>query len=144
MLLIPKHISRVAFFVAPVAIFSSSVAYYCGHTLTAGLLFGILCTSYFHWKEVKTVGIEKTVDIIVSVSSLSYITFYESHTFGLYRAVWLYSIGISVFAFIVNESVFYYRIQYDNSDNVYYCSVYTHMIFIHALPTLTIAYCVTQ
>ena len=166
-ILVPQHISKNALYSAQAFIILSCVAFMYKYYNLFILLFMLYISSLLHWRKVKYFSLIKVIDIILAFLTISVITFYDITRFcPFYRNIWYYSVFIISTAFTTNEILFYYQIlryknkiidkpckkyhyfslEYTNPNTIqrefaYYRSTYTHMIFIHIVPSIVSSYC---
>lgn len=139
----PQHISKSAYYSI---IFISQCIYvsiYYNYYLLTMLLSGLTVTSVCVWSDCSDVSI-RTIDIAFAVTTLgvkSYIALTDFTPF--YRTVWFISLSISIIANYLNHKFIEYKDKLMIEDEkVHYISTYTHMFFIHFLPTTTFSLCV--
>jgi len=139
----PQHISKSAYYSI---IFISQCIYvsiYYNYYLLTMLLSGLTVTSVCFWSDCSDVSI-RTIDIAFAVTTLgvkSYIALTDFTPF--YRTVWFISLSISIIANYLNHKFIEYSDKLMIEDEkVHYISTYTHMFFIHFLPTTTFSLCV--
>ena len=139
----PQHISKTAYYSI---IFISQCIYvsiYYNYYLLTMLLSGLTVTSVCFWSDCSDVSI-RTIDIAFAVTTLgvkSYIALTDFTPF--YRTVWFISLSISIIANYLNHKFIEYKDKLMIEDEkVHYISTYTHMFFIHFLPTTTFSLCV--
>lgn len=109
------------------------------------------------------VGLIKSLDTITAFSFNIIFTLYDSARFYEFRPVWVSTSICMVGMFAVNEVLLYYQVLYPREmpeggywgyfsltytkpntaarEWAYYRSVYTHMMFVHFLPTIMCAFC---
>jgi len=164
-ILVPQHISRIALFSVQFILFVFYLAYIYEYNRLSVLLFGLYISSILHWNKIQYKGLIKTVDIILVNGVFLHVTIFDCYRFSKsHRFLWYNTAIICVVAFITNEYLFYHQvIKYKNkkvafTDNywyfsldytnpntmnrelAYYRSTFTHMMFIHILPTTVCAY----
>ena len=146
-ILIPQHISRKAFYSAQSFVLLSYLAY-CLQFYKLGILS--LClyfSTLIHWNKVMRISVIKIIDIILTVTNVISVTFYDDDMFDEQnKIIWRYAMSITTIAFITNEVVFYISISNTlpntiKRELVYYRSVYVHMFFLHFFQPSTCAYC---
>jgi len=151
-ILVPEHISKIGSYTSYVLLFSSFHGFIDKYYILATMMFFLYITSYTHWKKVYKTSLIKTVDIILCVSTLFRITFYDSYRWNHYRALWLNNLRISVIIFVTNETIFYffvknkkcpfYTIPYTrNREIAYYVNALCHTLCLHVFLCLTPSYC---
>jgi hypothetical protein len=162
-ILIPQHISRVALCSVQFILFIFYLAYIYEYNRLCVLLSGLYVSSMLHWNKVQYQGIIKTTDIIFVNSVFIHVTVFDCKRF-IHPYKWYITAIISIFAFILNEYLFYHQvlkyknktviytgkywyfsIDYTNPNTIereyaYYRSTITHMVFVHVLPTSVCAY----
>lgn len=162
--LVPQHISRIALFSVQFVLFVCYLAYIYEYNRLCILLFGLYVSSIFHWNKVQHKGIIKTTDIILANSVFIHVTIFDCNRF-IHKYIWYITASICVTGFITNEYLFYHQVlknknkrvtftnkywyfslDYTNPNTMnrelaYYRSTFTHMFFIHILPTTVCAYC---
>ena len=152
--IVPPHISRNTFYSAQFFLFDSMRAFVLEYRMLGILLCSLYISTLMHWNSVRRLSVIKLVDIILAVTALSHVTFVDSRRFTpYYQTVWITSVTTSIMVFVVNETVFYLATRESIPDksssactqiidsSVYYRNVYTHMVFLHVLPTTTMAIC---
>jgi len=163
--LIPQHISRIAFISVQFILFVCYLAYIYEYNRLFVLLFGLYVSSILHWNKVQYEGIVKTIDILLANGVILHVTIFDCYRYSKsHRFLWYNTVFITVSAFIINEYLFYHQVLKNKNKNVqftnkywyflldytnpntmnrelaYYRSTITHMIFIHILPTTVCAY----
>jgi len=162
-ILIPQHISRLALISVQFVLFVCYLAYIYQYNRLFFLTFGLYVSSIFHWNKVKYKGLIKTIDILFANGVFLHVTMFDCYRFSNeHRFLWYNTAIISVTAFITNEYLFYHQVlkntkvvsnkKYSyfsldytppntmNRELAYYRSTFTHMFFIHILPTTVCAY----
>ena len=163
--IIPQHISRIALFSVQFILYVCYLTYIYEYNRLCMLTFALYISSMLHWNKVKYQGIVKTIDILFANGVFLHVTIFDCHRF-LYphRLLWYNTVIISATAFITNEYLFYHQVlkyknkrvkftdkfwyfslDYTNPNTMnrelaYYRSTFTHMFFIHILPTTVCAY----
>ena len=110
-----------------------------------------------HWYKIQD-GWIKIFDISVALLVLYRLTFIERLKLApIYQTYWLYVFFIVLMTFIINEIVFYVKVRKEctqyttwplrllnytkpdtkERESCLYRSVFTHILFIHLLPTIT-------
>lgn len=166
-ILVPQHISKNALYSAQFFVMLSIIAFNYKYYKMLLLLSLLYITSILHWRKVKYFSIIKTIDIILAFLTIITITLFDIHRFcNMYKNVWYFTVFIVLSAFIVNEILFYYQVliyknkimnkyckkyyyfslEYTNPNTIqreyaYYRSTYTHMLFIHIIPSIVSGYC---
>lgn len=164
MIIVPQEISQKAFYSIPIFIVCYIVFKYLQYEY-AEILLLLALTSYLHWRKVLKISIIKILDIITSVSTILLVTLYSSRRFNAHSCfVWNTMVVIIVVAFIMNEILFYNQVMRDSIEDIiedgyhyftlgwtapdtvfrqhaYHRSVYTHMFFLHIVPSVIAMYC---
>jgi hypothetical protein len=139
----PQHISKSAYYSIIFITQCIYVSIYYNYYLLTILLSGLTVTSVCFWSDCSDVSI-RTIDIAFAVTTLgvkSYIALTDFTPF--YRTVWFISLSISIIANYLNHKFIEYKDKLMIEDEkVHYISTYTHMFFIHFLPTTTFSLCV--
>jgi len=163
--LIPQHISRIALISVQFLLFVCYLAYIYEYNRLCVLLFGLYISSILHWNKIQYKGLIKTIDILLVNGVFLHVTIFDCYRFSnSHRFLWYNTAIISVVAFITNEYLFYHQVlknknkkvqftdkywyfslDYTNPNTMnrelaYYRSTFTHMLFIHILPTTVCAY----
>jgi len=164
-IIVPQHISRHAFCSAQFILFDSLLAFVLEYHILSCNLFLLYVSTMLHWNCVRRMTVIKIVDIILTVSSVSRMTFIDIVRFTpYYQTVWNVHVFIAIVMFVVNETLFYYQVT--NSENrdktnnhfhyfslkytmpnsparemAYYRNVYTHMFFLHVMIPGSCAIC---
>lgn len=117
-----------------------------------------------HWNAVKYHGIIKTVDTVLANITIVRLTFVDSYRFcPIYHQYWMYVFSFIIGDFAINEGLLYMQVtRYENRvkyienkyetwpltllnytnpntykrELAYYRSTYTHMFFVHILPSV--------
>jgi hypothetical protein len=168
--IIPQHISRHAFCSAQFFLFDSFLAFVLEYRALGCILFSLYISTMLHWNCVRRMSVIKIVDIVLAATAISRVTFFDSARFSCYyQNVWNVSVATSLIMFMVNEILFYFQVHGNENprrplhedtcrrfhyfsleftvpnsctrESAYYRSVYTHMLFLHVLPTTTCALC---
>lgn len=168
-LLIPTHISKYGCY-SSYCIFAAGliVSIYERYIIALLAIFQSI-VSYFNWKTVKKNGWVKTIDILIACIMIIYITVVDSASFRpRYRQLWYTTVYIIIAVFIVNELLLYYQVKapvYESNSSsqtseyfslnytapgsaqreyAYYRSTFTHIMFIHLIPSIVVVYCIYQ
>ena len=143
-LLIPTHISRLAFYTIPFFGIDSIVCFYYSYYRLSICLFMLALTSIAHWNRQKKKGIERDIDHICAFVTFTNIMIDSVYMCPQYRNV-LYVTGtISVTTFVINQSIFFYidntsqNMRLKEMNN--YITTFIHMLFLHILPNISIMY----
>jgi len=166
--IIPPHISRHAFCSAQFFLFDSLLAFALEYRVLGCILSSLYVSTMLHWNCVRRMSFIKIADIVLATSAVSHVTFFDSARFSpYYRTLWTVSMASSIVMFMVNEILFYFQVQNDGNlgqrtqsdtrfhyfsldytppnskarEMAYYRNVYTHMLFLHVLPTSICAIC---
>lgn len=138
----PQYISQYAYYSIIWISQCIYVSIYYHYYFLTSLLSGLTVTSVCFWSDCSDTLIWN-IDVAFAVTTLgvkSYIALTEFTSF--YRYIWFTSLMISVVAHYINHKFIEYRDKLLIEDEkVYYISTYTHMIFIHFLPTVTFSIC---
>ncbi len=163
---VPPHISKIGVYTCHSFVVNALAAYYYKLYTLFILLLLLYITSFLHWKNMKKDGIIRNVDIITSIATIIKITKYDSYHFESKRWIWLITISLSVFTFIINNMLFYnqvlkfsdkiieypekvqhtiFSLVYTNPntnerEKAYYRSVIIHCISIHFIPSIACIY----
>jgi hypothetical protein len=198
-LIVPQHISRVAFFSAPFLICAGVMSHIYNYVSLTICLSGLLITSIMYWNKIQKYSIIKMVDIGLAISVLLIMTGISMSDFDeQYKRLWNQTVFISIVMYFINNILFYYQILPEtiepfvpfvpfvptvpfteecnvdadidsvatsatqpsatesgywyfslvctrpntaDRERAYYRSTYTHMFFLHMLPTMIFSYC---
>jgi hypothetical protein len=169
-IIVPQHISRQAFCSAQFILFDSLLAFSLEYRVLGCILSSLYVSTMLHWNCVRRMGVIKIADIVLAISAVSRVTFFDSARFSpYYRTLWNVSMASSIVMFMVNEMLFYFQVHNDGNfgrlpqndrrfhfhyfsldytppnskarEMAYYRNVYTHMLFLHVLPTSICAIC---
>jgi hypothetical protein len=163
-ILIPQHISRRALISATFLLNNSILAYALNYQVICVLLGSVYVTTLLHWNAVKHTGTIKTVDTVLANITILHLTFVDSYRFcPKHQQYWMYVFYTILCGFITNEVLLYMQVtrysnrvkyiknQYEtwpltilnytnpntyNRELAYYRSTYTHMFFVHILPSI--------
>ena len=165
-IIVPQNISRYAFFTIPFFVPTYLVFKSLNYDFPEILLI-LLFTSFYHWNKVLNISFIKILDIITSATTIGIFTFHNSKRFN-YRSqfIWNLTATSMVVSFFINEYLFYYQVLKECPKHnaiccnkfkyftllwtkpnttqrtyAYYRSVYTHMFFLHVLPSSMSIYC---
>ena len=169
-LIMPKHISRYAYYSATFFLLNSLLAFYFKYYISCILLAIVYTTTLLHWSEVKKVSTIKIIDIVFVFLTIANWTLFDlKRIHPLERNIWYTTLIIMCIAFTLNEILFYYQVlkhsdkyvengvpykkwhyftfEYTNpntkSRNLsYYRSAFTHLFIVHILSQVVVAYCV--
>lgn len=164
-LVIPQYISKYALYSACFCLFPNCILTYIFGYERMAMVFGALYIStMLYWYKPKRHGIIRKIDICLALFTIYRLTFIERfrlHT--IYQPYWMYMFYTMIIAYLYNEYVFYMRVNrgFSNNnigytdyiqwplrllnythphtkerENAYYISMYTHIFFIHLLPTI--------
>ena len=101
-LLIPTHISRLAFYTIPLFGIDSIVCFYYSYYRLSLCLFILSITSITHWNLQKKKGIERDIDHICAFVTFTNIMIDSVYMCPQYRTILYISGTISVTTFIIN------------------------------------------
>jgi hypothetical protein len=129
------------------------------------LLGSVYITTILHWNAVKYSGEIKTIDTLLANITVLHLTFVDRYRFcPEYQQYWMYVFYIILSGFVVNEYLLYMQVtrfsnkvkyienkyetwpltmlNYTNPNTykrelAYYRSTYTHMFFVHIVPSIT-------
>lgn len=109
---IPRHITKHCLYTIQFILLSAIIAFIHKYYILASLQGCLYITSYHHWKKVKHNGTEKTLDISFVIISGTYGT-YTSFLLPnpTYKSVWLITISLALFFFVMNEILLYYQVR---------------------------------
>ncbi len=170
-ILVPQHISRLAFYSAPLILFNSAIAHKYKYYALSACLTTLTITTILHWNKIKPDGIIRKIDTILASSTIAYGTYISLSFSPVYRTVCITANVLAVNTFCVNNWLFYHQTQkkskilviangpeqleYENNywyfslyptkpgslsrEQAYYRSTYTHLFFIHILPTIILS-----
>jgi hypothetical protein len=142
-ILIPQHISQYALYSAQSILVTALLAFYYKYIIFASFMILLYFSTLLHWYKVTHFSLIKIIDIILANTCFLLVTFRELKRFGKYRKLWFYALYTSLFAFTINEILFYYNLnKSSNMEYIYIRSTIIHMIFIHFIPCVTYCYCV--
>jgi hypothetical protein len=103
---IPQHISKYGVYSAHIFLLTSPVHYYYGYNITCILGLLLYVSSVLHWRKVKQRGLIKTIDVIICVITINYITFYASARFCYrHRIYWFISAIVGVVSYLINKYI---------------------------------------
>jgi hypothetical protein len=150
-ILVPVHISKIGCYTSNLFLFVSIHAFIDNYWVLGCFLFLLYTTTFLNWKEVRYTSFIKTADIIVSISTVTHITLYDSYRWKENRIIWINNLSLSIFIFIINEIIFYYLVRNNKSpfytlpntskrEISYYINVFFHAIFLHVLLCVTASY----
>jgi hypothetical protein len=163
-ILIPQHISRRAFISAPLLLYNSVLAYSLNYKIICILLGSVYITTILHWNAVKYSSKIKTIDTVLANITILHLTFVDSYRFCPdHQQYWMYVFYIILGGFAMNEYLLYMQVtrfsntvvyventytkwplsllNYTNPNTyerelAYYRSTYTHMFFVHIVPSV--------
>jgi hypothetical protein len=166
---IPQHISKYGVYSAHLFLIASPIYYYYGYNLISLFGFLLYISSVFHWRKVKQRGFCKTLDVIICLITLSYITFYGSLRFcHRDRIYWFGSVIVGIGSYLTNKyieinqqylskksvivfdkdepyrylSLKYTRPNTPQRESAYKYSVFMHICFLHVNFFTVCTYCV--
>ena len=168
-LIMPKHISRYAYYSATFILLNSLLAFYLKYYITCVLLAVVYITTLLHWSEVKKQSVIRIVDIVFVVLAFANWTIFDLTNINSFeKKVWYATLTFIIFVFKINEMLFYYQVlihsnkykencvsykkwhyftfHYTNPNTKsrtisYYRSALTHMFTIHIFTNVIVAYC---
>jgi hypothetical protein len=168
-LIMPKHISRYAYYSATFFLLNSLLAFYLKYYVTCVLLVIVYITTLLHWSAVKKSGIIRSTDIFFSCLTIANWTIFELQRIHPFcKKIWYITLTIIFFVFTMNEILFYYQvlkysdkyidcgipykkwhyftIEYSNPNTKsrtisYYRSAFTHIFILHIFSQVVVAYC---
>ncbi len=171
-ILIPQHISFFCLCSIQTMLLNSIIVYQYNYKILSFLTFCVYISSIIFWSKVRHSGIEKTIDIICVISGGTYGTYISFSLPKFYNLFWLYTVGISLIIFAMNELLFYYQVRihynkfilanvakiskyeffslkYTNPNTheremAYYRNTLIHGIFFHIIPSMSSIYCITH
>jgi len=162
-ILIPQHISRRACISATFFLYVALLAHVLKYPVMCILLGFVYVLTLLHWNAVKHTGKIKTIDTTMANITVLYITFIDRYRWCPdYQRYWMHVFYIIICGFLTNEYLLHMQVtrfsnkivyienkytrwplnllNYTNPntaerERAYYRSTYTHMFFIHVLPT---------
>jgi len=168
-LIMPKHISRYAYYSATFFLLNSLLAFYLKYYVTCVLLVIVYITTILHWSEITKHSTIRIIDIIFVVLTITNWTLFDLkriHPLG--KKIWYITLIIMFVVFTLNETLFYYQVlkhsdkyvengvpykkwhyftfEYTNpntkSRNLsYYRCAFTHLLIVHILSQVVVGYC---
>jgi hypothetical protein len=163
-ILIPQHISRRACISATFFLYVYILTYTLNYETLWILLGSLYVSSILHWNAVKYSGAIKTIDTVLANSTILHVTFVDSYRWCPdYQQYWMYVFYIIICGFLTNEYLLYMQVtrfsnkivyienkytgwplsllNYTNPNTLereraYIRNTYTHMFFVHVLPTV--------
>jgi len=144
--LIPVSISVLALsYSIPWIFIASVISTWYGQYILGVMQMVVFYTSRMHWSYITHDGLVRHIDIACATTTLCYATFVAHIYYPRLAHVWYRTLGISVFAFILNELTLYGILAYYPIGHyIYYQSVIVHMIFLHILPSVSCIYCISM
>lgn len=167
---LPFKYSRIGLITGHMYFAGAIIAHNCNYPNLVIMSSTIYCTTIVHWRNIKSSGIAKTVDMIAVVSGILLVSFHESYKFpGNGRVIWNSTIMVSAVSYLFNATIL--NFQSDNSnvamkekeeqpynyfslepippnspnrEKMYFYTTVIHTFFLHVLPISVCAYCVTR
>lgn len=163
-LMLPKYISSYGKYSAFFILGEASFLFYFSKYVLGFFKLCLYITTTLHWHEVYNDSLIKRIDItMVLISNL--LAGYESFLCNFFN-VWLMCSTIVIIIFMINKTLFYYQVQIHkqksieyfnkykpfyfslqytnpgtlNREYAYYRTTFTHLIFIHVIPSLISMY----
>jgi hypothetical protein len=109
--IVPQHISRLAFYSAPFILFNSAVAHKYKYYKMSACLTTLTITTILHWNKIKSYGIVRKIDTILASSTIAYGTYIGLSFSPLYRTLCITANVLAVSTFYINNWLFYHQTQ---------------------------------
>jgi len=143
---IPLKISQYAVkYSIPFFLVNAGVLMYYRHYIQAILQIMLYVSSYVFWNRIFRQQWIRKLDMSIAITNILYATYVTNPYLGVrYERIWIWSICTSICVFCVNENAFFVWARLpDRTLNHWICysSVFTHMLFLHILPSCTSIYC---
>ena len=107
---LPPHISKIGLFTGQAFLLNGAIAYSRGHTNILMIAASIYLSTMAHWYNIKSTGIAKTIDMIVVIYGLIYVTLYESPKFGKQaHDAWTSVVLLVIIFYIFNSVIVYFQ-----------------------------------
>jgi len=144
---LPTEISQYAAkYSIPFFLVNAGVALYYRHHILGILQIALYISSYIFWNRIFRQQWMRTLDMSIAITNILYATYVTTPYLGVqYEGIWCTSIEISICVFCVNEFTFFVWARLPDrtpNDWICYTSVFTHMLFLHILPSCTSMYCI--
>ena len=138
----PQHISCKAYYSIIWISQCLYISIYYHYYFLSTILSGLTVTSVCYWSDCRDRLVWK-IDVLFAVTALSVKSYIALTDFTpFYTYVWFTSLTISIIVHYLNHKFLEYRdMLLIEDENCYYISTYTHMFFIHFLPTTTFSIC---
>ena len=148
-ILIPQHITRICLVTSHLILVNAYISYSYHYVYLSYLQVVLYFASINFWRKVKHGGWERPFDKTIAFISLSHGTYLSFSMPCTYRNIWLASIFLAMCFWNVNNTFFYYQIEYKREckENIkllnyikpntaeremaYYHFVISHATFIH-------------
>ena len=167
-LLVPQYITKWGILTSFVLLGFSFLTYKYKYYLLSILSLCVFISSVLHWHKMTLFGSTKIVDFILAASAFLIVTFYYNDILkGKYKKIWFITAAVTVAIFLFNWVITYFQIL--NNTNVkteqkcqkeykyfsfdytlpdtlqrelcYYYVTFVHLIFVHIVPSVVLAYC---
>ena len=163
-LLVPQYITKWGVLTSFVLLGFSFLTYKYKYYLLSILSLCVFISSVLHWHKMTLFGSTKVVDFILAASAFLLVTFYYNDILkGKYKRIWFVTAAVTVAIFLFNWVITYFQIlnkdktteqkeykyfslDYTMPDTLqrelcYYYVTFVHLIFVHIVPSVVLAYC---
>jgi len=124
---IPYKYSKYGLYSSQIFLVNGIINYLYGFRVLTGFAGSLYLTSVLHWRNVKHNGLYKKLDVVTCFTTISYVTFIDSHYFiASARKMWLLAVAQAIGAYSLNKFIEYKQIsqpqmQKQNEKNI--CSL---------------------
>lgn len=163
-LLVPQYVTQWGVLTSFVLLGFSFLTYKYKYYLLSILSLCVFISSVFHWHKMTLFGSTKVVDFILAASAFLLVTFYYNDILkGKYKRIWFVTAAVTVAIFLFNWVITYFQILNKNTKKCqkeykyfsldytqpntlqrelcYYYVTFVHIIFVHIVPSVVLAYC---
>ena len=164
---LPSHISKIGLCTGHMYFIGAIVAYLNNFPNLIVVCSCVYVTTMVHWRNMKSTGVAKTVDMITVVAGISFITFHESYKFAdNCREIWNSTMIICITSYLFNTVVVIFQSEEQeqeqietpynyfalchipknspNREKMHFYTTIVHTFFLHILPILVGSYCVIK
>ena len=109
---VPYKYSKYGLYSSHLFLANGIINYFCGFRVLTGFALSLYLSSVLHWRNVKHNGFIKNLDVVTSFTTISYVTFVDSHYFiASARKLWLLAVTQAVGAYSLNKFIEYKQLE---------------------------------
>ena len=109
---VPYKYSKYGLYSSHLFLANGIINYFFGFRVLTGFALSLYLSSVLHWRNVKHNGFYKNLDVVTSFTTISYVTFVDSHYFiASARKMWLLAVTQAVGAYSLNKFIEYKQLE---------------------------------